>query len=85
MVIVTSPTGVVGPLTNGLFMAYKWWLLLTSWDDPPSKVWVGFPQESLEIEATLRGVESRRRAGEGGERKRLRGMSQVTSDQLGLW
>ncbi len=29
---------VVGPLPNGLFMAYKWWLLpiLTNWDDPPS-------------------------------------------------
>ena len=31
--------GVVGPLPNGLFMAYKWGLLTTyiHWDDPPSK------------------------------------------------
>ena len=30
--------GVMGPLPNGRFMAYKWELLtiLTSWDDPPS-------------------------------------------------
>ena len=32
--------GVVGPLINGLFMAYKWRLLTTydTWDAPPSKL-----------------------------------------------
>ena len=33
--------GVMGPLINGRFMAYKWRLLtsqlLTNWDDPPSR------------------------------------------------
>ena len=27
---------VVGPLPNGIFMAYKWGLQLTKWDDPPT-------------------------------------------------
>ena len=38
MVIVSPLSRVVGPLPNGLFMAYKWWLLTTgsNWDDPPS-------------------------------------------------
>ena len=38
MVIVSPLTGVVGPLPNGRFMAYKWGLLSTydTWDDPPS-------------------------------------------------
>ena len=33
---------VVGPLPNGLFMDYKWGVILTScdtWDDPPSIVY----------------------------------------------
>ena len=37
--VIVSPLSRVIPLTNGLFMAYKWGLLTTykSWDDPPSK------------------------------------------------
>ena len=30
------PLTAVVPFTNGLFKAYKWWLLTTNWDDPPS-------------------------------------------------
>ena len=38
--MVSKPLSCVVPLPNGLFMAYKWWLLATykSWDDPPSCV-----------------------------------------------
>ena len=38
MVIVSPLSRDVGPLPNGLSMAYKWGLLTTykSWDDPPS-------------------------------------------------
>ena len=31
---------VVGPLPNGFFMANKWWLVVTDWDDPPSLPWI---------------------------------------------
>ena len=35
MVSFRPLTGFI-PLPNGLFMAYKWRLLLSHWDDPPS-------------------------------------------------
>ncbi len=41
VVIVTFlTTGVMGPLLNGRFMAYKWWLLTTypNWAHPPSSL-----------------------------------------------
>ena len=34
-----SPKGRVSTLPNGLSMAYKWWVPITSWDDPPSRPW----------------------------------------------
>ena len=37
MVSVRPLSRVVGPLPNGRFMAYKWGLLTTKWDDPPSR------------------------------------------------
>ena len=52
MVMLVSPlTGVVGPLPNDLFMAYKWgWsYLLTNWDDPPSNVLVKDMSQDLGV------------------------------------
>ena len=38
--VIVSPLSMLVPLLNGLFMAYTWGAILTtykSWDDPPSR------------------------------------------------